>query len=239
MKLSKIFEYLFKRHSIVKTEKSSSVFNQFTKGKPVVESSVPASCEIGNMLFHKDYDKAILAGEEIVTECPDDYFAHCNLMSAFFEAKDIEKCNEEAKLAIIKGHHTGYCENRLSINLFKQKKYHQVIQLSEVLENPRANLHFIDVHKRKLRALKYIEKALDTENDKLFTEEEIEELYENIEKLKKLRAWYIATRKELHDKCFNKENIRRMLNGDEATQKLVEKYHSLIQELDDKYRYLI
>ena len=238
MKFLKILECLLKRRTVIKTENASSVFNSCTEEKPVVESSVPTSCVIGNMILNKEYDNAILTGERILSECSDDYFAHCNLMVALYKVGDIEKCNKEAKLAIIKGHHTGFCENRLSINLYKQKKYHQVIQLSDVLENSRVELFFEDVHKRKLRALKHIKEALDTEHDILFTEKEIEELYENVEKLKKLRTWYLNTKKRLHEMCYNKENYKRLFDGDKETKKQMDKYQSLIAELDRKYGYL-
>lgn len=238
MKFLKMLDCLLKRRTVIKTENASSVFNSCSEEKPVVESSVPTSCVIGNMVLNKEYDNAILTGERILLECPDDYFAHCNLMVALYKVGDIEKCNKEAKLAIIKGHHTGFCENRLSINLYKQKKYHQVIQLSDVLENSRVGLLFDDVHKRKLRALKHIKEALDTEHDILFTEKEIEELYENVEKLKKLRTWYLNTKKRLHEMCYNEENYKRLFDGDEETKKQMDKYQSLIAELDRKYSYL-
>lgn len=196
MEFFKILECLLKRRTVIKAENASSVFNSCTEEKPVVESSVPASCVIGNMVLNNEYDNAILNGEKILSECPDDYFAHCNLMVSLYKVGDIEKCNKEAKLAIIKGHHTGFCENRLSINLYKQKKYHQVIQLSDVLENSRVGLLFDDVHKRKLRALKHIKEALDTEHDILFTEKEKEELYENVEKLKKTTYVVLKYKKE-------------------------------------------
>ena len=238
MNFFKMLEYFFKRRVVVKTKNASSVFNLCIKEKPVAESSVLASCVIGDMILNKEYDNAILTGEKILSECPDDYFAHCNLMVALYKVGDIEKCNKEAKLAIIKGHHTGFCENRLSINLYKQKKYHQVIQLSDVLENSRVGLFFEDVHKRKLRALKHIKEALDTEHDILFTEKEIEELYENVEKLKILRAWYLNTKKRLHEMCYNEENYKRLFDGDKETKKQMDKYQSLISELNRKYGYL-
>ena len=238
MNFLEMLEELLKQRGVVKTKNASSSFNLCVKEKPVAESSVPASCVIGDMILNKEYDNAILTGEKILSECPDDYFAHCNLMVALYKVGDIEKCNKEAKLAIIKGHHTGFCENRLSINLYKQKKYHQVIQLSDVLENSRVGLFFEDVHKRKLRALKHIKEALDTEHDILFTEKEIEELYENVEKLKKLRTWYLNTKKRLHEMCYNEENYKRLFDGDKETKKQMDKYQSLISELNRKYGYL-
>lgn len=44
MKFFKILECLLKRRTVIKAENASSVFNSCTEEKPVVESSVPASC---------------------------------------------------------------------------------------------------------------------------------------------------------------------------------------------------
>lgn len=213
-----------------------SSMNKELQGKEIIaESSIPESCSLGNLNVDKDYLKAIEKGEQIEAEHPNDYLVHCNMMESYFKIGDIENCNREAKLAIIKGHHTGYCENRLSINLYKQRKYHQVIQLSEIEENPRFGCFFEDIYKRKLRAQKQIDKAIDTEQEHLFTKEEIEELYLNVEKQKALREWYIETRNMLNEKA--KQYIRNALEDDNAL-KNAQTYLDKVSELNAKYSYL-
>lgn len=202
----------------------------------IYEGSIPTACLLGNINLDKDYAKAIEIGKEIIKEYPNDYLAHCNLMDSYFKMGDIENCNKEARIAIIKGHHTGYCENRLSVNLYKAKKYHQVIQLSEIEENPRSGLFFNDLHKRRLRAQKYLNKALDTNDDKLFSTEEIEELYQNIEKQRALRKWYLQTREYLNTKF--KEHIKKAM-FDENEMQLARYYLDEFSKLCSKYNYLI
>lgn len=234
---SRLKRYLQKKNdvSMIKT----SDFSDNLKGKEVIaESSVPKGCLLGNLNFHKEYDRAIEEGKRIEAEYPNDYFVHCNMMVSYFQKGDIENCNKEAKLAIIKGHHTGYCENRLSINLYKQKKYNQVIQLSEITENPRFGFFFDDVYKRKLRAQKNIVKASDTEKDRLFTEEEIEELYQNIEKQRALREWFLNTRKHLRNICYSRGNYKQLMLGNKEVEKEMNHYREILSELNRKYGYL-
>lgn len=233
--INKLKSYLNRKDGISMI-KISSVSDSLSNKKIVTESSVPEGCLIGNLNFHKEYDKAIEEGKRIEAEYPNDYFVHCNLMVSYFQKGDIENCNKEAKLAIIKGHHTGYCESRLSINLYKQKKYHQVIQLSEIEENPRFGGFFDDVYKRKLRAQKNIAKAVDTEQDRLFTDKEIEELYQNIEKQRKLREWYLCTQSLMKDE-LSKLRKKDWLN-DKSVLKEIEFYTNELMELSRKYGYL-
>lgn len=224
------------RKSDVSMVKASEISDSLKDKEVVAESSVPEGCLLGNLNFHKEYDRAIEEGKRIEAEYPNDYFVHCNMMVSYFKKGDIENCNKEAKLAIIKGHHTGYCENRLSINLYKARKYYQVIQLSEIEENPRFGLFFDDVYKRKLRAQKHIDKATDTKEERLFTDEEIEELYQNVEKQKALREWYIHTRSLINEKLC-KLRKKDWLN-DKSAVKEMEFYTNELMELSRKYGYL-
>lgn len=233
--INKLKSYLNRKDGISMI-KISSVSDSLSDKKIVAESSVPEGCLIGNLNFHKEYNKAIEEGKRIEAEYPNDYFVHCNLMVSYFQKGDIENCNKEAKLAIIKGHHTGYCESRLSINLYKQKKYHQVIQLSEIEENPRFDGFFDDVYKRKLRAQKNIAKAVDTEQDRLFTDKEIEELYQNIEKQRELRKWYLCTQSLIKDE-LSKLRKKDWLN-DKSVLKEIEFYTNELMGLSRKYGYL-
>lgn len=231
-------ERILHRKCDVSMVKISSVNDSLKNKKVIAESSVPEGCALGNLNFNKEYNKAIEEGKRIEAEYPDDYLVHCNMMVSYFKKGDIENCNKEAKLAIIKGHHTGFCESRLSINLYKQKKYHQVIQLSEIEENPRFGTFFDDVYKRKIQAQKNIAKATDTEQDRLFTDEEIEELYQNVEKQRALREWFLNTRKQLRSICYSKENYRRLISGDKDVEKEMNHYRETLAELNRKYGYL-
>ena len=120
--------------------------------------------------------------------------------------------------------------------LYKQKKYHQVIQLSEIEENPRFGRFFDDVYKRKLRAQKNIAKAVDTEQDRLFTDKEIEELYQNVEKQRELREWYLCTQSLIKEE-LSKLRKKDWLN-DKSVLKEMEFYTNELMELSRKYDYL-
>jgi len=152
--------------------------NSIEQSTIVAQSVIPASTKIGNLTFDKQYNDAGV---------------HINLMVAYFKAREIkpdyfDKSSYHAKMAILNGHHTGYAEDRLAKNLDKQKKYHQTIQLCDLVL--RDDFHFtehgcgnvIDFSTRKEKAQQRINKASDNENDLLFTPEEIEKIIGDIKK---------------------------------------------------------
>lgn len=236
MKLLNDIIHFLKIQGPVKTMKAFAFFKNINSEGMVDVSSVPAACGMANMIFDKDYDNAIAYGEQLISNCPNDYFAHCNLMCAYLKKGDIENCNKEAKLAIIKGHHTGFCENRLSINLYRAKKYHQCLQLYAITQNPRFEHSFSDLYKRSQRALKHLNEAVDNENDVLFTSEEVEEIYMNIKRLKQLKEWYIKTRLLLKKKYEEASNEEPFYN--EESLKKMQYYTDLLMKLNSKYGYL-
>jgi hypothetical protein len=164
----------------------SEIVNEIpSDNEPIVaQSQVPEFITIGNLISEKKYSIAIEEGLKQLKRNPNAAGIHINLMVAYFKARDIssdylDKSSYHAKMAILNGHHTGYAENRLAKNLDKQKKYHQVVQLCNlVLRN---DYHFsthgcgnhIDFSTRKEKTLQKISKASDKECDVLFTTEEI------------------------------------------------------------------
>lgn len=233
--IKRIKEFLKKKPS-VEMIRASEICEEIEKKDLVSESYIPKAINIATFIYDKRYENAISLGEKLCSDNNDDYMAHCNLMVAYLKEGDIENCNKEAKLAIIKGHHTGFCENRLSMNLYKQKKYHQCIQLCNITKNERYKAFFDDVCKRAERAKKHIKDALDTKTDILFTKEEIEETYFNIEKIEKAKEWYKETRKYLKEK-FNEACKKNPLNNDDALKEM-KFYNDKLMELNQKYGYL-
>lgn len=233
--IGKIKEFLEKK-SLIKTIRASEICEDIKQKDLVAESYIPEAINIGTLIYDKKYEEAISLGEKLCSENNDDYMAHCNLMVAYLKNGDIENCNKEAKLAIIKGHHTGFCENRLSINLYKQKKYHQCIQLCNITQNTRYKVFFDDVCKRAERARKHLKDALDNDSDMLFTKEEIEEIYSNIERIEKAKELYKETRKYLREK-FDEACKKNPLNNDDALKEM--KFcNDKLMELNQKYGYL-
>lgn len=167
--------------------------NSIEQSTIVAQSEIPASTKIGNLIFGKQYESAIQEGLRQLKKNPNDAGVHINLMVAYFKAREtnpdyFDKSSYHAKMAILNGHHTGYAEDRLAKNLDKQKKYHQTIQLCDLVL--RDDFHFtehgcgnvIDFSIRKEKAQQRINKASDNENDLLFTSEEIKKIIGDIKK---------------------------------------------------------
>lgn len=158
----------------------------------VAQSDIPASCGMGNLNFEKKYSESIEMGLKLLKETPKDCGVWINLMDAYFKGRALspdylEKSTYCAKQAILYGHNTGYAEERLAKNLDKAKKYHQSLQLYNlILDNPEFHFskggigNFIDFAKRRASVLKKMDKATDTEDDVLFTPEEIAQVIQSI-----------------------------------------------------------
>lgn len=143
--------------------------------------------DIGSFNFEKRYDEAIRLAEKLLADNPHDSNTHINVMVSYFKSGNIEKSTYHAKQAMLYGHHTGYAEERLAINLDKAKLFHQSLQLYSLILDNKA-FHFsrcgcgndIDWGKRRENAQKRLSKALDTENDILFTDAEVAQIIQGI-----------------------------------------------------------
>ena len=159
----------------------------------IIQSEIPASCGIGNLVFEKKYREAVELGLKLLEDTPNDPGVLINLMDAYFKGKEtvaldyIAKSTYYAKQAILTGHNTGYAEQRLAINLDKAKMFHQSLQLySLILETE--GFHFsshgcgnsIDWNHRKESILNKMDKAVDNEDDVLFSQEEISKIIQII-----------------------------------------------------------
>lgn len=159
---------------------------------PKKENTTPIAITMGNTIFAGEYETAIRMGLEALKDNPHDPMIHINLMDAYFKGKDLspeyrELSTKHARLAILYGHHTGYAEKRLAINLEKDGFFNQALQLySLILDTP--GFHFSkfgignheDFEARRERTLKRLDKAKDTPSDKLFSESEIESIIDGI-----------------------------------------------------------
>lgn len=158
--------------------------------KIVSSSNVPASVVLGNLIFEKRYDDAVKLGEELL--CKDKFspMLNCDMMVLYYKLRKLDDQNvikaiECAKKAIIKGHNTGYCQQRLSVMLKKQKFYHKALQLCDVVlsENFKFSAHGCgtknDFSQRRDFFVKHISNAADKSEDILFTSEEVNEIFNN------------------------------------------------------------
>ena len=170
----------------------SNILEDLKEKNIIIQSKVPQSVMLGNMIFEKKYQEAINLGLELLKKTPEDSGVHLNLMDAYFKLREqhpdyINKSNYHAKQAIIYGHNTGYAEERLAKNLDKEKKYHLSLQLYNLILNTEG-FHFsthgcgniIDWEKRRKNIIKNMDKATDKENDILFTEDEISKIIKTI-----------------------------------------------------------
>ena len=139
-------------------------------------------------------EEAIALGHKLLEKNPQDCELHRALMEAYFKGRNItptylELSTYHAKQAILCGFNKEMAPERLAINLEKNKCFHQSLQLYNlILENKDFKFSrlchgdYDKFKKRKESALKKLDKALDSENDILFTPQEIEQIIENIAK---------------------------------------------------------
>lgn len=157
----------------------------------VAESKIPASCNLGNLNFEKNYQKAIDEGLKLLEQTPNDVGVHINLMVSYFKARDIDptyldKCTYHAKQAILYGHNTGYAEDRLIKNLIKAKLFHQAVQLCDIvlMDDFQFSAHAMgnkeEYVSRRAKLILKLPKSLDTASDSLFTPEEIKQIIQSI-----------------------------------------------------------
>ena len=159
----------------------------------VYSSEIPESISMGELMFEKKYEEAISLGKKLIQKDPKDYGVHINLMEAYFKARNndssyFDLSTFHAKQAVIYGHNTGLAQQRLAINLEKGLKIHQAIQLCDIIlsEKFHFSLHGFgnkeEYANRKVRLVKKLDKAIDTDNNRLFTKEEIILIYDNLRK---------------------------------------------------------
>lgn len=157
----------------------------------VYSSEIPESISMGELIFDKKYEEAISLGNKLLQKDPKDYGVHINLMEAYFKARNndpsyFDLSTFHAKQAVIYGHNTGLAQQRLVINLEKGLKIHQAIQLCDIILSDKFHfsLHGFgskeEYTNRKVRLVKKLDKAIDTENDRLFTKEEVILIYDNL-----------------------------------------------------------
>jgi hypothetical protein len=159
--------------------------------KIIAESQIPAYCMIGNLIFDKKYNEAIELGNKLLEKTPCSAGVHVNLMDAYFKIRNenpifYDKATEHARLAMLYGHNTGYVQKRLAINLEKQGKIYQAIQICNIVISDK--FHFskhgcgnkVEFVKRKETLINKITNAADKEDDIFFTNEEVSFLIEQI-----------------------------------------------------------
>jgi hypothetical protein len=190
----KLFENLFGKKGYKESTVpiSELVKNTVPENAVIIsQSEVPEWTLMGNLIFEQKYDEAIDLGKKLLIKNPHSAGVHIELMVAYFKLRKLypeyfELSTYHAKQAIIYGHNTGYAHERLIINLEKSGMINQAIQLCDIVLSEK--YHFISTGCGKKEnflfrkeKLKYKRKsAKDNISTKLFTNEEIYLLYENL-----------------------------------------------------------
>ena len=169
---------------------TSVIKDRLSEGTQIIaESKIPAFCIIGNLIFEKKYHEAIELGNKLLRQTPHSEGVHVNLMDAYFRVRNeipafYDKCIVHAKLAMLYGHNTGYVQERLAISLEKQGKINQAIQICNIILSDKFQFSSHgcgdkeEFKKRKERLFNKIDRAIDKEDDTLFTTDEISKILE-------------------------------------------------------------
>lgn len=185
---------LFKKRTDIKHSNTTTEISHLNNSAPGYASYAANqdALDMGNKVFNKDYQGAIDDGLKALESSPNDPMLHINLMDAYSKGRHInpdyiDRSTEHARLAMLNGHHTGYAEYRLAVNLEKKKFYHQSIQLyTLILDTP--GFHFsskgmgngIDFGLRREKAIGKLSLSKDSEDAVLFSEYEIARMIEQI-----------------------------------------------------------
>ena len=92
-------------------------------------------------MYAKEYGKVIVEGQKMLRENPQDAGVHVSLMDAYFKMRsadwsNVQRSADHAKAAILLGHDTGYCHERLLKDLREMDYYYQALRLCLMVMRP-------------------------------------------------------------------------------------------------------
>lgn len=163
------------------------------------------SLDLGNLLYEGNYSEVIRQGELYIQNHPDDAGVHVMLMDAYFKMrnkdwKNVQRSANHAKIAILFGHDTGYCHERLLKNLREMEYYYQALQLCNMILHPDFEFssrgcgkkEYFDKAKGAIQKQIDKGKAKDNADDIVFCEEQIAQI---IEKTRQRKAREVEAKK--------------------------------------------
>lgn len=219
-----IIQKLFGNRKEKKVSISTVAKDHIPQGAVIyAESEIPEYCLIGNLIFEKKYEEAIALGKKMLAENPYSAGVHVNLMDVYFKSRSenieyFELSTIHAKQAMICGHNTGYVQNRLVINLEKEKHFHQAVQLCDIIISDKFNFSShgagkkSDFKTRKDKLLCKLSQSNDSELDSLFTYDQLLTIYKNIEENNNQEAKQIAKSDEMkkkYEQWFSEEETNK------------------------------
>lgn len=191
---------------------------------------------LGQLLYDGKYHVVIDRGERYLKKHKDDAGVHVMLMDAYFKLRkedwsNVSRSTEHAKRAILLGHDTGYCHERMLKNLREMEQYHRAAQLCDMVLRPDFEFSTHGCGKKdyfakaKEAVLKQIERgnAKDGEHDVAFGTEQIAAIINQTKAHKELekkakKVW------EQAQKAWDEDN-------DKAYDRLIKQYHEIQQQI--------
>lgn len=181
------------------------IFATSSKGKinkPTIiyKSEMPEYIDAANKIYNKEYDSAITELKKQLKNASQTDFQnlsmiHINLMQAYFKSRNanpdyLELSTLHAKEALKYGHNTGLAPFRLIVNLEKQNRLRQAIEVCEILTAKDYNFSIHGYKQKKEFVEKLnelvmrLEKYGDNKNERLFSDEEKNMIIESSKKNK-------------------------------------------------------
>ena len=180
---------------ILKKLLSNSNKEKSTRPTIIYKSEMPEYIDAANKIYNKEYDSAIVDLKEqldktSITNSQALSMIHINLMQAYFKNRAthleyFELSTIHAKEALKNGHNTGLAPFRLIVNLEKQNRLKQAIEVCNIVtdENYKFSIHGYKQKDEFIDRLKKLELKLkkigDTNNEILFSEEERKMIFDN------------------------------------------------------------
>lgn len=194
------------------------------------------SQELGNIYYLGNYAEVILRGERYIKKHPDDAGVHVMLMDSYFKMRvadwsNVQRSADHAKDAILLGHDTGYCHERLLKNLREMEQYHRALQLCNIVLRPDfefssrgcGNKEYFA--KAKIAVQKQINRgnAKDNPDDIVFKPKQISFIIKMTRAKKK--------REDEARKLWKRIDRAYESGRDDEYKRLLEKYHQIQQTL--------
>ncbi|MCQ2351334.1 MAG: hypothetical protein MJ003_05100 [Paludibacteraceae bacterium] len=156
--------------------------------------SVFSDLELTNLMFDtcKPVETRIIEAEILQRQHLNDRWINVVLMRLCFSIRNensiyYQKSTEYARLAVICGHNEGEAEKRLVINLTREKRYNQIVELCSALLDDKKikcllSKKYVGYFEKKLKINeKRLVKSIDTPYCRLFSKDEYKRWMDAIE----------------------------------------------------------
>jgi hypothetical protein len=160
-----------------------------------IETHMNRITELSNLIFRKEYDRAISGLQSMLEAVPalsprDLSMIHINLANALFKHTGLgdrrfELCNHHCIEAMRNGHNTGFAAERLVINLERDGRLQQALEICDIVLDtayhfdPQGYRQKPDFIRRKEKLLKKLRRLPSKEDVPLLSLSDRAEITEN------------------------------------------------------------